>query len=150
MRRIIAFAIIAVGFGGFAASMFVADVSAQSRHAAVIELDKVIEPSSAGYVDRAITKAATDGAELVIIRLDTPGGLFDSTRDMVNSILESEIPVVVYVGPSAARAASAGTFILAAGHIAAMVPGTNVGAASPVGPGADLSPTLASKAREDA
>ena len=120
-------------------------------HAALIEIDSVIHPVTGRFLKRSLEQAAQDGAQFVIIRLDTPGGLLSTTRDMVTAILESPIPVVVYVAPSGVHAASAGTFIVAAAHVAAMAPATNLGAASPVGAsGDDLPDTLKSKATEDA
>ena len=123
----------------------------QGPHALLIDIDDVINPVTAGYLDRAVGKAEGDGAELLIVRLDTPGGLLSSTRDMVTSLLESNVPSVVYVAPGGAHAASAGTFITAAANFAVMAPGTNIGAASPVGIGGeDLPETMKSKVTEDA
>ncbi|MDP6453792.1 MAG: hypothetical protein QF898_10825, partial [SAR202 cluster bacterium] len=126
--------------------------SAQTpSHAALIEIDSAIHPVAGRFLERGLETAAQDGAQFVIIRLDTPGGLLSTTREMVTAILESPIPVVVYVAPSGVHAASAGTFILAAAQVAAMAPATNVGAASPVGAsGEDLPDTIKSKATEDA
>lgn len=120
-------------------------------HIAVITLDGAIDAVSANYLARALDVAAGSEAALAVVLLDTPGGLLDATRRMVEDILGSPVPVAVYVHPAGAQAASAGTFVLAAGHVAAMAPSTNVGAAAPVGPdGEDLPETLASKATQDA
>jgi membrane-bound serine protease (ClpP class) len=94
--------------------------------------DAVITPVSANYLVEAIAKANESGAVCVIIEMDTPGGLMESTRDIVKAILGSRIPVIVYVSPSGARAASAGVFITLASHVAAMAPATHIGAAHPV------------------
>jgi len=99
----------------------------------VIELDnQVISPITQEYVLEAISQSEASGAECLVLILDTPGGLLESTRSIVKRIMNSRVPVVVYVGPSGARAGSAGVFITLAGHIAAMAPSTNIGAAHPV------------------
>ena len=124
---------------------------AQSRAANVVEMQGIISPITERYAERAIEDAQRSGAEVVVILLDTPGGLLDSTRGMVEDILNSPVPIVVYVSPSGGRAASAGTFITAAAHIAAMAPATNIGAASPVGgQGEELPETLKNKVFQDA
>ncbi len=151
MKRALSFALIAVGFGGAMLSFWVSSVEAQAPYAVVVEIDEPIQPSTAGFLERVVTEAEDGGARFVVIRLDTPGGLYDSTRDIVETILESEIPVIVYVSPSGAQAASAGTFIATAGHITAMANGTNIGAASPVDQrGGPLPEPLGSKATNDA
>ena len=116
----------------------------------VIEVDGVIDPLTADHVARGIDQAEKDGASLVVIRLDTPGGVLESTRDIVRSILESQTPVAVYVSPAGARAASAGAFVAAAANFAVMTPGSTIGAASPVASdGSDLTGTVGRKISED-
>ncbi len=100
-----------------------------------LTLDGTINPATSAYVVRGIKEAKRSSASLVILELDTPGGLDTSMKEIVEAIMGSEVPVVVWVGPAGARAASAGTFILLAAHVAAMAHGTSLGAAHPVGLG---------------
>jgi membrane-bound serine protease (ClpP class) len=103
----------------------------------LIEVNGVINPASSGFIVSSIENAQKKGAECIIIQLDTPGGLMESTRLIVKAILASNVPVVTYVAPSGSRAASAGVFIALASHILAMAPSTNIGAAHPVGLGGE-------------
>ncbi|MEO0123652.1 MAG: nodulation protein NfeD [candidate division WOR-3 bacterium] len=115
------------------------------------ELSGVISPASSAYILRAITIAEEKNAECLIIKLDTPGGLDESMREITKRILNAKIPVVIYVAPKGARAASAGVFILYSSHIAAMAPGTNVGAAHPVGMGGEkVDSVMSNKVTNDA
>jgi membrane-bound serine protease (ClpP class) len=117
----------------------------------VITLDATINPATADYIHRSIETAAEDGAQCLVIRLNTPGGLLKSTRIIVSDLLTAPLPVVVYVSPSGAQAASAGTFIALAADIAAMAPGTNIGAAHPVGmQGGEKDSIMNEKATNDA
>jgi membrane-bound serine protease (ClpP class) len=110
---------------------------AQQNHvregaALLLDIQGVIGPATSSYVGRALAKGGEEDTALIILRLDTPGGLDTSMRDIIRGILASPVPVVGYVAPSGARAASAGTYIMYASHIAAMAPATNLGAATPV------------------
>ncbi len=116
----------------------------------IIELEGPISPGTAMYVVRGLEKAAEQGAGLAILRLDTPGGLGSSMRTIIKAILNSPIPVAVWVGPSGAGAASAGVMITVAAHIATMAPGTNIGAAHPVTAGGkDIDKTMSEKVVND-
>jgi membrane-bound serine protease (ClpP class) len=120
------------------------------RKALVITVNGIINPVSAEFITKSIEKATAIKAETLIIRLDTPGGLETSMKSIVKEILGSSVPVVVYVSPSGARAASAGVFITLAAHIAAMAPGTNIGAAHPVAVGEKMDKVMSEKATNDA
>jgi membrane-bound serine protease (ClpP class) len=116
-----------------------------------IELPGSIDPATEAWISGALDDAAEDGAELAIIRLDTPGGLDTSMREIVQDIIAAPMPVVVYVSPDGARAASAGLFVTQAADVAAMAPQTNIGSASPVSiSGADIDEVLGQKIENDA
>ncbi|MBR9986192.1 MAG: nodulation protein NfeD [Desulfosarcina sp.] len=116
----------------------------------LVRISGAISPGNADFLDLAIHKANAEGAGCLIVMLDTPGGLAESMRKMVMAIYESRIPVVVYVAPSGARAASAGVMITMAADVAAMAPGTHIGAAHPVNAGGkDLGETMAEKVTND-
>src|SRR5580658_6387056 len=97
-----------------------------------VDITGIVHPVTVEIISSALTQAEAEHADAVIVRLSTPGGLLDSTREIVEQILHSPIPVIMWVGPAGARAASAGFFLLESGDIAAMSPGTNTGASHPV------------------
>lgn len=121
-----------------------------SKQVMVITINGVINPVASEFISKSIKKANEKKYEALIIELDTPGGLDTSMRSIVKNIINSEVPVIVYVSPSGSRAASAGVFITLAAHIAAMAPGTNIGAAHPVGLGEKMDKVMAEKATNDA
>ena len=119
---------------------------AQERHVLVAEVDGMINPVTQRFISRVVDRGEKDGTEVVIIRLDTPGGLLDSTLKITEDLLSDRVPTAVYVHPSGAGAFSAGTFITAAANFAVMAPASSIGAASPVSSGGeDLPETLESK-----
>src|ERR1700683_4174931 len=111
----------------------------------IADIKGVIAPVTVEIVARAIDEAAHDNAAAIVFRLDTPGGLMESMRDISQRIIASPVPVITGVAPSGARAASAGFFILEAGDVAAMAPGTNTGAAHPVLVGTEMDPIMKEK-----
>jgi membrane-bound serine protease (ClpP class) len=143
--RLCTFAVVA------AAAALPAAPAAGSARVVVARLDGEIHPAAADFVKRAIAKANDEHAALLILEISTPGGLMTSMRDITTSVVNSKVPVATYVYPPGARAASAGFFILLSGDVAAMAPGTNTGAAHPVGgQGEDISKTLNKKVEQDA
>lgn len=125
--------------------------SNEDKHAVlVITVNGVINPVTAEYISKGIRKAQSDNKEALVIEIDTPGGLDTSMRSIVREIMASEVPIVVYVSPGGARSASAGVFITLSAHIAAMAPGTNIGAAHPVAIGEKMDKTISEKATNDA
>ena len=140
-------AMVAAGVAGVAASV----VAAASPRVVVGKIEGAINPITARYVERVLEGAERDGAAAVIFVIDTPGGLIDSTYRITGRFLNARVPVVTYIGPSGARAASAGAFITLAGHVAAMAPTTSLGAAHPVdSSGGDIQGDLRLKTENDA
>lgn len=137
-----------------AAAAFAACLEAAAQTPPLVvagRIDTPIQPAAAAYLRRLLRGAEESRASLVVVELSTPGGLLTSTREMATSILQSPVPVAMFVAPSGASAASAGFFLLLAGDVAAMAPGTNTGAAHPVnGQGQDLSKTVNTKVEQDA
>src|SRR5579872_5410676 len=127
-----------------------ATARAQSDKVVVLHLDDTIQPISADYLKRGLDRAAELHAQAVLVEMNTPGGLLESMREMVKDILESPVPVIVYVAPAGARAGSAGFFIMESADIAAMAPGTEAGAAHPVVEMGSVSDTMKEKILNDA
>ena len=148
-RKSLFLGLILLGMVGFSFSWLSA--AEEKRAAYVIKIHDIITPAIAEFVGKSIEQATQDRAECLIIQMDTPGGLDLSMRDIIKDMMSSDIPIVVYVGPSGARAASAGALITVAADIAAMAPGTNIGAAHPVAMGGgQMSRTMTEKVLNDA
>ncbi len=150
-RPLCAFALVLLGLGLGSALLSGCGSSNPPGAVHVSRMAQEIGPVSANFVDRALTRAEQQDAAAWILMMDTPGGLITSTDDIVQRLLAAEIPVVVFVSPAGARAASAGTFITMAAHVAAMAPNTQIGAAHPVaGGGEDIDGDLREKVTNDA
>jgi len=132
------------------AALAVPSVVAAAPRVDVLTLDGVISPVTVRLVESAIEQSRARGAQALVIRLDTPGGLEKSMRSIAQRILNADVPVIVYVAPTGARAASAGVFIAMAAHVAAMAPATNIGAAHPVAVGGSIDPESLRKIENDA
>ena len=146
LRRSFLLILIAVGIGMACGSD---DRERDAVH--LLTLDGGIGPITERYIDRGISKAEDEGAKLIIIEMDTPGGFSSSMREIVQRIEASDVPIVVYVSPWGARAASAGTFITMAAHVAVMAPNTSIGAAAAINAdGSDIEGTLGKKVENDA
>jgi len=142
------FACIIILVSLWAVAFISSGVSAASANIEVLSVDGTIVPVVANYLDRGISQAEANGSEVCIIELDTPGGLLNATEDIVKRILNAEVPIVVYVSPSGSWAASAGTFITIAAHVAVMAPGTSIGAAHPVSVGEEMPEEVSKKVTE--
>jgi membrane-bound serine protease (ClpP class) len=132
------------------ALLWPAGPAAAAQSVSLIEMDSAITPVTVRLLTTALDRAQTEGSQALIVQLNTPGGLERSMRSMVQTILGSPIPVIVYVAPTGARAASAGVFITMAAHVAAMAPATNIGAAHPVAVGGSMDKEMSKKVENDA
>jgi membrane-bound serine protease (ClpP class) len=132
------------------ASLWLLVSAAYSGQVDLVTIEAVIGPISSRVITGAIEEAQTDGAEALVIELNTPGGLDESMREIIKRILASEVPVIIYISPSGSRAASAGVFMTISAHVAAMAPGTNIGAAHPVNIGGEMDSVMSEKIANDA
>jgi membrane-bound serine protease (ClpP class) len=138
-----------IAHAGIALALIAQNVFAAPK-AIAVDVTGVVHPITTEIIANAIAQAKAEHAAILIVRLNTPGGLMDAMRDTISQILQSPVPVVTYVAPSGGRAASAGFFILEAGDVAAMAPGTNTGAAHPVAMVGEMDPVMKEKVENDA
>ncbi len=154
MEKNIKISVLSLGLVLFLSGLFITKIQSEQPQSEnrvfVINVDGSINPSSAEYISSGIKKAKEKNAECLIIKLNTPGGLLKSTRIIVTDLLNSPVPVIVYVSPSGSQAASAGVFVTLAAHIAVMAPGTNIGAAHPVALQGQQDSIMNEKATNDA
>ena len=148
LRKIVRFIYIALFCCAAALSLGGGKAGADGRQIRLLEVKGTIVPVVADYISRGISEAEDNGDMACIITLDTPGGLLDTTENIVRRIMNARVPVIVYVSPQGAWAASAGTFITVSAHIAAMAPATSIGAAHPVSAGEEMTETAQKKATE--
>ncbi len=147
--RLLLFASLLIGPLLNVGSGWLAPASGAGSTVVVATYEGVINPVTAEYLHDALAFAETSRAQMLVVKLDTPGGLVTSMQTIVKTIVNAPLPVAVYVSPSGGRAASAGVFITLAGHVAAMAPGTNIGAAHPVAMGGEMDNTMKEKAEND-
>ena len=136
MKKALSALLLLTGLAGLVSALWADEP--RGEHAALIRIEGAIGPATSQYFERARQAALEGGAQLIIVQIDTPGGLDGAMRDIIKRILDTPVPVVGWVGPSGARAASAGTYLMMATHVAAMAPGTNLGSATPVPVGGSM------------
>ncbi len=146
-RILIALLMFALFYLGAASAQAEVDTTISTPHVAQMNMDMLILPGTLEFLKNGIQRAEQQGAKFIIIHLDTPGGLLESSQNMTQAIFDSKVPIAIYVSPSGSTATSAGVFITVSGHVAAMAPGTSIGAAHPVtGEGKDIEGDMRKKA----
>src|SRR6059036_1992115 len=133
-----------------AITLLLARISSASPKVVAVDVDGIVHPVTVEIVSRAIDQAKRENADAILLRLNTPGGLMEAMRETIQKIVASPVPVITYVTPSGGRAASAGFFLLQAGDVAAMAPGTSTGAAHPVLMGGQMDAEMKRKVENDA